>query len=214
MNDDSRMDMRDLELELKKDRGIDRVLAGLPVRTPPPHLATVLRVMASRERQRVLASMFPGAWPNWYERASLAAKNVMRPLAVPLAGGLFSAVALFSMWVAPTYPLGAASTTTGSFDPPTTLTTLPTVKGTAPMNVSGADVVVEVTVDDQGRMVDYSVVNEGGVLRDPAIRRELENFLLFTEFAPATSSTLGRWTRPRPGKMRIPISTSSIVVKG
>ena len=105
-------------LDLNSDEGLRQALASLPVRTAPPGLTTSLRVIASRERQR-LAGRGPCGemFARWCDHAVLAAKNVMRPLALPLAGGVFSAVALFSMLLLPTYPQRASA----SLDSPTML---------------------------------------------------------------------------------------------
>src|SRR5438128_961066 len=99
---------------------LGRVLRGLAARVPPPELGVRFRVLASREQQRTVNRCgFLYAFSKWRERVQLSAGDWMRPLAVPCAGGLFSAVALFSMWLVPTYPMPHA---TGS-DVPTMLTT-------------------------------------------------------------------------------------------
>ena len=74
----------------------------------------------------------------------------MRPLAVPFAGGILSAVALFSMWVVPAYPIVMADHAT---DIPTGLSTAVTVEGTSTIGSAVADLIVEISVDEQGRMV-------------------------------------------------------------
>jgi hypothetical protein len=187
-------------LDLTSDDGLSQALASLPVRTTPPGLTTSLRVIASRERQRVVGSSgFGRMFAQWYDRASLGMTNVMRPLALPFAGGVFSAVALFSMWLVPTYPMRA----TAGFEAPK-----PSTPSLSPWDLY-VDMVLEVNVDDQGHMVDYTVVSGGaGALQDPAVRRQLEEFL-DTTFVPSASGG-----RTKAGKIRIPVFTSSIVVKG
>lgn len=183
------------------NQGLSRALRSLPVRVPPPGLRTSLRVLASRERQRILNHRTFA----WYDRVRLFAHDLMRPLALPFAGGVFSTVVLFSMWLVPTYPVRGDST----FDVPTVLTTEATVKGTAPIGTGGSDVVVDVIVDGQGRMVDYTIVSGPSLLKNEALRRSVENTLLFTEFTPAT--TFGY---PMAGKMRLFLHSSHIDVKG
>ena len=220
----ARLNMSRLNLMWKYDQGgeaLSRALGSLPQRIPPPGLTTSLRVIASRERQRTLARRsFPAALEYWGDRLRLAAIDVMRPLALPAAGGVFSAVVLLGMWVVPTYPLRATS----SFDVPTMVTTEATVKDMMPiaglgndMVVDAADamadprnVVVDVTVDDQGRLVDYTIVSGPSSVRDPVFLRRLENLLLFTEFVPATA-----FGRPEFSKMRVTLLSSYVVdVKG
>jgi len=105
----------------------------------------------------------------------------------------------------PTFPVRANSTA----DVPTMLTTEATLKGTSPFAVSGDEIVVDITIDDQGRMIDYRVVGGCKVLDNQALRRRLENMLLFTEFTPAT--TFGQ---PVAGRIRVSLRSSQIDVKG
>lgn len=169
----------------------------------PPALTTSLRVLASRERQRAAARRSLAArYEVWADRARLAMHNLMRPLALPFAGGVFSAATLFSLWVAPAYPVLAH----GGGDVPTGLHTAAAVKFTSPLGMSNADIVVDVLVDEQGRMVEYSVLSGNLDVRS---RRNLENALMFTEFVPAT--TFGR---PALGRVRVWLNSSRIDVKG
>jgi hypothetical protein len=185
------------------DRVVSRALQDLPRRVPPASLSGSLRVIASRERNRVQR----GRQQAFLDRARLFFDNLMRPLALPFAGGIFSAVLLFGMCIIPTYPLRGSSTV----DVPTTLYTQAAVKQTGPVAATG-DVVVDVTVeplpDGTGRMVDYSIVC-GNVAKDEALRRSLESFLIFTVFQPATA--LGQ---PVLGKIRLSLQSSQIDVKG
>jgi hypothetical protein len=194
---------RDLENLLNPD-AINRALRSLPVREPQPDLRTSLRVIASRERQRRLNTRSLTA--TWRDRFELFSDNFLRAIALPVAGGVASAVVLFSMCVVPAYPLRAAHTTA---DVPTVLTTQVAVKGMAPFFGGGDDVVVDVTVDEQGRMIDYAVVAGASALANASLRRRLENVLLFTEFTPATS-----FGQPMSSKTRLWFRTSRIDVKG
>ena len=183
------------------EEGLSRALRALPVRVPPQGLATSLRVMASRERQRRLTG---SAFCAWRARWGVFANNLMRPLALPLAGGVFSAIALFGI-LAPTYPVHAD----GGFDVPTMLTTQVGVSRMAPIHVSDDDVIVDVTVDGQGRMIDYTVLSGAGALANVSTRRRLEAALIFTQFTPATAFGM-----PMAGKMRLSLRNSRIDVRG
>jgi hypothetical protein len=195
---------RDLENLLNPD-AISRALRSLPAREPQAELRTSLRVIASRERQRRFArrslTATVGLWRDRFELSD----NFLRSIALPAAGGLASAVVLFSMCVVPAYPLRAHTTV----DVPTVLTTEVAVKGMAPFFGGGDDVVVDVTVDEQGRMIDYAVVAGASALANASLRRRLENVLLFTEFTPATS-----FGQPMSSKTRLWFRTSRIDVKG
>ena len=183
-----------------REEGLSRALRALPVRLPPPGLTTSLRVIASRELERRAAG---SGLRRWRDRWDLFSANLMRPLALPFAGGLVSALVLFSIFV-PTYPVRADS----RFDVPTMLTTECAVNRMAPIRVSDEDVIVDVIVDGQGRMVDYTILS-GGALTNVRTRRRLEAALLFTEFRPATS-----FGQPTAGRMRISLRNSRIDVKG
>jgi len=185
---------------------VTEVLRSLPVRMPPATLVTSLRVIASRERQRSLKRRNLSAiFASWRERFDLFAEHMLRPLALPFAGGVFCTVILFSMCVVPTFPVRANSTG----DVPTILSTQATLKGVGAFAISGDDLVVDITIDDQGRMIDYRVVGGCKVLDNLALKRRLENSLLFTEFTPATS-----FGQPVAGRIRVSLRSSQIDVKG
>ena len=191
---------RDREEMLERgDPVVSRALRGLPRLRPPAALNSRLHVLASQHlaKGRSLTRM---------DRFRLSFDNLMRPLALPFAGGIFSAVILFSMWVVPSYPVRAA----GSFDIPISLTTAAAVKRMAPIaTTANDDVVLDVSIDGDGRMVDYSIVS-GGDPNDPALRRSIEGFLLLTSFTPAT----GSFGQPVAGRLRLTLRSSHIDVKG
>ena len=55
----------------------------------------------------------------------------------------------------------------------------------APFSVGDIDMVVDVVVDEQGRMLDYAIVAGASVLADSQMRKRLENALVFSNFTPA-----------------------------
>src|SRR5450755_274552 len=100
------------------------MLRSLPPRVPPAGFATSLRVIASRERQRLVENRGMGqVFASWLERMRFMLRDMLRPLMLPATGGVVSAVVLFSMWVVPTYPLRAKMVV----DIPTNLTTMDVV---------------------------------------------------------------------------------------
>ncbi len=128
----------------------------------------------------------------------------MRPVALPAAGGLLAAMLLFAMLM-PTLALQARR---GAGDVPVALFTEPAVKAQTPFGFGDADIGVEVLVDGQGRMIDYTVTQSGSLAKDPDLRRRIENNLLFTTFTPATAFGL-----PTPGKIYLYFRRSEIDVK-
>jgi hypothetical protein len=182
------------------DNALSRALRSLPSRMPPTGLTSSLRVIASREQRRRVY----GYRNDLADRLRLFADNLMRPLALPFAGGVFSTVVLFSMWLSPSYTVRAS----GNLDVPTALATEASIRKTAPIAESTADVIVDVVVDGQGRMTDYSIVS-GNFTKDEAMRRRIEGMLLLIQFNPATS-----FGQPVESRMRLSLSASHIDVKG
>src|ERR1051325_5575174 len=167
---------------------VSMLLRSLPPSVPPSGLRTSLRVIASKERQRLIQGRgMRQICAPWLDRTRQSFQEMLRPLALPAAGGVFSAVVLFSMWLVPTYPLRAKIMA----DIPTSLTTsvdpsVDVTKGSSGVGLRES-VLVEVEVDDQGRFVDYQVVRGASAVSDPTTRRRMENLLWFPKFAPATS---------------------------
>src|SRR5271155_3997443 len=103
------------------DDAVRHALRSLPWRSPSREVRNSLRALASRERLRAAAGVSTGASAGkfivWTDRLHLFSRDLMRPLALPFGGGVFSAVLAFSMWLSTGYPVQAA----GGFDIPTPL---------------------------------------------------------------------------------------------
>ena len=197
-------DCRECTAKFDQLRLTRQMVKGLPSRMPPPDLTARLRVMALRESARQkdaardrFAALF--AWDSWKLRFT----NAARPLAIPFAGGIVSALVLFSMMV-PAYPVLTARTQVN--DVPTAFYQEPSVKSVAPFGFAEDEVVIDVVLDEQGQVIDYSLPEGTG---SAVLRREIENQLLFARFTPAT--TFGQ---PIVGRMRLTFRRSQIDVKG
>jgi hypothetical protein len=167
----------------------------------PRELATQLQVLASRERVRQqVYSSWSRILEHWQGRMRLVVDNLMRPLALPFAGGLLSALCMFSMLV-PSLQFFPGPLSTA----PTALYTEATVASASPFGVSN-DILVELVINEEGRIVDYTV-------RDREVNRELitqlGNMILFTTFNPATS-----FGQPTAGRLLVSFRRSQINVKG
>jgi hypothetical protein len=177
-------------------------LRRLPARPVPEQLSSELQVLASRERARRLSRLtWSALFAYWRGRMKLVVDNMMRPLAVPFAGGLISALVLFSMLV-PT--LGFRHNFRN--DVPIGLYTQASLDQLAPFVFGKDDVMVELTIDKNGSIVDYCVPH-GEVSKD--VVNSIGNMMLFTSFTPAT------WFgQPTSGKIWVSFRRSHIVVKG
>lgn len=175
-------------------------VASLPRIEMPSKLTTNLKVLASQaaERRRI----GPFRW--WAQKAALWSENLMRPLLGPAAGGLMAAVLLFTVVMVNFRDIVVAQAN----DVPTGLYTNASVKST-PLSYEFDEVNLDVFVDEQGRVIDYSFPEGYGALKTSALRRKLEHSLLFTQFTPATA-----FGQPTAGWVRISFRRSEIDVKG
>lgn len=185
-------------------------LPALPARGVPTDVSVRLRVLASRERARQMSRRtFAARVESFRDRFQRVWDDLLSPLALPFTGGVAAAIVLFSMLV-PAYPLKAVPVAgVEPVDVPTVLTTEVGVRGTSPFATSSDEVVVDVWVDNQGRMFDYAIIAGAAVLANSELRRRLENMLLFTQFIPATE-----FGQPTPSKVRLRLGSSRIDVRG
>lgn len=190
--------------ERERFERVRQALRALPKAAVPGELTLRLRVAASKARAE---SRRPSGWDRWRDRFELTSKNLMRPVALPLAGGLCSAVVLFSALV-PTFD-STYKAPSSAWDVPTMLATEPTVMCTAPVAFPDAEAVVDLTIDDQGRMVNYTIVSIAPGEKIDQLRPIIENKLLFTAFRPATA-----FGKPVAGTVRVSFGSSHVEVRG
>jgi hypothetical protein len=190
---------RECAARTERDRQSRAMLRNLPVMAPPPELESRLRVMASHERERRLTRLdLATRLEHLSSRLRLFTDNLMRPVALPFAGGLVSALLMFGVLV-PTLLFQFDFRNDISFY------TEPRLLDVAFGSIN--DAVVELTIDEKGQVTDYSVLAS-------TLDRQAQNSLLFdlvwnTTYTPA--SLLGQ---PISGKVTISLQRKSIVVKG
>jgi hypothetical protein len=171
----------------------------------PADLTAKLRVLASHERTRRLSRVSLSARIEyWSDRARLFFDNLMRPVAVPFAGGVISAITIFSVLLPCltfqhvyadqmlfTYPEGEVVTlsASGVYLPPSTSEYSPRIERTDAVTPEAANV-VELTIDQSGRVCDWSV-SHGELTPD------ITNIIMFSQFSPATNLGL-----PISGKVK------------
>jgi len=177
-------------------------LRSLPAAAVPERLGMELQVLASHERARWNATKtLPLALHTWAVNIKLAVDNLMRPLALPLTGGLVSALLLFSLLV-PT--LGFRRSVLN--DVPTRFYTAATLVEVSPLRINNDETVVELYVDAKGQATDYSV-QQGKV--SPEMQADLSNMMFFARFTPAT------WFgQPTNGKVLVSFRRINYVVRG
>jgi hypothetical protein len=185
--------------EFESMRELRAALRQLDKPELPARLLEGLRTLALSERLRRLSHVGLAArMHRWAGRMQLVFENLMRPMALPFAGGVLSALVLFAMLV----PSLAFPHNFRNDVPLWRLYTDPALEEMNPVDTCG-ETMVEVTIDERGRVQGY-VVTEGSMT--PEIE---SNLVLFSRFAPATV-----FGRPTWGKVLVSFRRSQISVRG
>ena len=151
----------------------------------PARLLDGLRMLALNERLRRLSHVGLSARAHrWAGRLQLVFENLMRTMALPFAGGVLSAMVMFAVLV----PSLAFPHNFRNDVPLWVLYTDPALEEMNPVD-AGNETVVEVTIDERGRVQGY-VVTQGQMT--PEIEN---NLVLFSRFAPATAFGRPTWGR-------------------
>ena len=156
-------------------------------------------MLALNERLRRLSHVSLSARAHrWAGRVELVFENLMRPMALPFAGGVLSALVMFAMLV----PSLAFPHNFRNDVPLWVLYTDPALQEMNPVDASD-EIVVDVTIDERGRVQGY-VVTRGQMT--PEIEN---NLILFSRFAPATAFGQPTW-----GRVLVSFRRSQISVRG
>lgn len=173
---------------------VRQALRGAPERPMPAHLVFALRSLASKEaaRRRYYAGL-RGAVRAALERAALWMNNLMRPVALPAAGGLVSAVFLFTLVL--TNFQGIVRDHPN--DVPLAVVTAPTVRSVLFDLSDDSEVTLDILVDEKGRVLDFVVPESYASMATHEARRRLAAMLLMTSFNPATAfgQPVSGWVR-------------------
>lgn len=176
---------RECDLHRAEVRSLRAGLKGLPEKSVSSLLSTQLKVVASRERSRLLLRRDLAARLNELRaNMKLVFDNLLRPIALPAAGGILSSFFCIAMIV-----------DTLHFHPewqpdiPVGLFTQVTIEGMSPFSVNGPDVTMQLTVDPSGAVSDFEVSGDGKPPHSasPEEMKEIGNMVLFSTFTPATS---------------------------
>ena len=185
--------------EFESMRELHGALRQLDKPELPARLLDGLRMLALNERLRRLSHVgFSARAHRWAGRLQLVFENLMRPMALPFAGGVLSALVMFAVLV----PSLAFPHNFRNDVPLWVLYTDPALQEMNPVD-AGDEIVVEVTIDERGRVQGY-VVTRGQMT--PEIEN---NLILFSRFAPATV-----FGRPTWGRVLVSFRRSQISVRG
>lgn len=163
---------------------LDSPLRELPAVEPPLALDLAIRL-------RLMPQHRPSLWDRWQVHLS----NLMRPVALPAAGGLLSALILFGILL-PAVQMTRAAGAPG-YDLPTDLVTEPRFKNASPFAVT-EDLLVEAWIDERGNITNFEVLSPTpmGAAVEKMLLLQSTNVLLTTKFEPAT-----RFGQPTAGKV-------------
>jgi hypothetical protein len=153
-------------------------LKDLPVRRPPSIVSMRLRVAASRDRSRRLVRLDMAArWKDFRQRARLTFDNLLKPLAVPAAGGILASFLCFGVIVNNLHLDPSFNE-----DMPVGLYRAVTIDELSPFCFEGRDVLVQLSIDRDGNVTDFMVPQEKP---SPDEMREIGNLVLYSSFKPA-----------------------------
>ena len=189
---------RDCNADYAQLARTQQMVAALGRRRPPEDLALKLRVALSREA----ALRRERTWQAW----SVRLQDAFQAFMLPATAGLISAVIFFMVMIGffalPT-SVSAADPELPVFYTPPQLASVPVESGIA--SSIPESVVVEASVDANGRVQDYRVIS--GPKDASQYSTQLDSVMIFTTFRPATS-----FGRPTVG--RAVLSFAKINVRG
>jgi hypothetical protein len=194
---------RECSAYLESAQSLRTALLAMDHAPIPAALSANLRVLASHERAHRLARVsFPARVKSWRSRAQLAFDNLMRPFALPFAGGLLSALVAFGTLV-PTLTFQHALADQSLFTQPdgevvalgSNGAYLAQAAGDFPRLVRGDDDdipadanVVDLVIDENGHVSDWSLARG-------QLTPDLQSIIMFSQFKPATYLGLPTWGR-------------------
>jgi hypothetical protein len=170
----------DCARELAAWRASQDAISALGPARAPANLGLRLRLAISHELARQDSRLL--------DRLSLAWDNAVRPMLLQVTGGVVGSVALMGGVALLLGAVAAPQSVQANDEPLGALTAPHYLYSTASTGaiVTGSDstIIVEASVDDLGRVYDYTIVAGP---RDEAIRAQVLNQLLSSVFQPASA---------------------------
>jgi len=171
---------RDCELHSAEVQSLRSGLKHLPLKHVPPILTTKLRILASREHARRLVRRDLASWlVEQKSRVMLMVDNLLRPFAVPAAGGILCSFICFGIIVDYLHVVPDWQD-----DIPIGISTEVAIDELSPFCFVGQDVMVQLTVDSDGKVTDYAIPQKANPSSEEL--QEIGNLVLYSTFTPAT----------------------------
>jgi Putative zinc-finger len=201
----------DCREELQRYRRLSVLLSRVPRAVPPSDLAVRIKVAAAQAQE---TQGWERRWQRIKDRYEILLDNVFRPLTVPATGGLFSAFIIFFFvlhMIAPGMTVRADPNDipTGLLQPAELIALSDYPEAVVaemqhPIELQN-DILVDVTVDANGRMTTYDILSGP---ESTEIRRNLDQMLILSRFRPMLS-----FGRPTAGG-HVVLSFSAVHVRG
>jgi hypothetical protein len=201
----------DCREELQRYRRLSVLLSRVPRAVPPADLAVRIKVAAAQAQE---TQGWHRRWQRIKDRCEILLDNVFRPLTVPATGGLFSAFIIFFFvlhMIAPGLTVRADPNDipTGLLQPAELIALSDYPEAVVaemqhPVELQN-DLLVDVTVDANGRMTTYDILSGPQSLQ---VRRNLDQMLFLSRFRPMLS-----FGRPTAGG-HVVLSFSAVHVRG
>ena len=170
---------RECVLHRGEVRSLRQGLNNLPALGVPELLNTRLRVLASRDRSRRLERRDFASWvAEQGSRFRLFFDNLLRPFAVPAAGGILASVLCFGTVLDTLHVMPEWDN-----DIPLGISTEVAIDELSPFSCGGHDVKVQLSVDSTGNVTDYELPDSGHA--SPEELQEIGNLVLYSSFSPA-----------------------------
>ena len=172
----------DCSLHRTEVRSLRSGMKHLPALNVPSLLDTRLRVLASRERSRQLMRRDFRTWIK--ERKSLARlffDNLLKPFAVPAAGGILASFLCFGVIVDTLH-----ASPDWRNDLPIGISTEVDFDEVSPFSCGHKDVMLQISVDSQGKVTDFELLHAAHA--SPEETQEIGNLVLYSTFTPAVRS--------------------------
>ena len=180
-------------------RQTQQMVAGLGRKKAPADLALKLRVALSNQASLTARRRWEGLL--------VRLEDALNGFMLPATAGLVSAMLLFGVLIGYFAVPPAVKAASNKNDIPTLLYTPPQLAASqfTLSSIQADSLVVETYVDENGRVQDYRILSAPHA--DEELLREVDNFMIFTVFRPATA-----FGQPAPG--RVVLSFSKVSVKG
>ncbi len=157
-------------------------LRHLPGAQIPSMLGTKLRVLASREHARQIRRRdFQTRFHDFRRRFKVSFDNLLKPFAVPAAGGVLASFLCFGMILGNFYVA-----TDWENDLPIGVSTDVSIDELSPFDCGRKDVLVKLSVDSDGHVTDYELQPDKHA--SPEEMQEIGNLVLYSTFNPAIRS--------------------------